>query len=59
MIYVVYRGNGNMEKGTILNRCDAWVMDGEKLMKRWARENGWVPVEIEITMMGNMVIWVE
>lgn len=59
MIYVVYRGNGNMEHGTILNKCDAWEVNGEARMRKEAYEAGWVPMETEITPMGDMVIWVE
>lgn len=59
MIYVVYRGNGNMEHGTILNKCDAWEVNGEERMIRWAREAGWIPTGSEITMTGDMIIWVE
>ena len=54
MVYVV---NKNSDK--ILNRCDAWVLDAEHLMRKWASENGWVVTDVEITMMGDMVIWVE
>lgn len=54
MIYVVLRTNNK-----ILNRCDAWEQNGELRMRRWAREEGWVPTEIEITLMGDMIIWVE
>ena len=54
MIYVVLRATNE-----ILNRCDAWEMNGETRMHRWARNEGWVPVDIEITSMGDMIIWVE
>lgn len=54
MIYVVKR-----DTKEILNRCDAWELGGEARMRRWAREEGWVPMESEITMMGDMVIWCE
>lgn len=52
MIYVVLKD----EIGTILNKCDAWERDGEKRMRRWVRDNGYVAVDIEITFMGDMVI---
>lgn len=54
MIYVVNRNS--ME---IINRCDAWEIDGERRMRREARMAGWVPMESEITLNGDMVIWVE
>lgn len=60
MIYVVVRNNSNPEwNGKIVNRCDAWEMDGEARMRREACKAGWVPMESEITFNGDMVIWVE
>ena len=54
MIYVVVRNSNE-----IINRCDAWENGGEERMRREAHEAGWVPMESEITMMGDMIIWVE
>jgi hypothetical protein len=47
------------DNGRILNKCDAWQLDGEKVMRAWIREHGWVLTDVEITPMGNMVLWVE
>lgn len=43
----------------IINRCDAWELNGEARMRMEAHEQGWVPMESEITASGNMIIWVE
>ena len=60
MIYVVVRNNDNEAfNGKIVNRCDAWEKDGERRMRKEAREEGWVPMESEIPPMGDMIIWVE
>ena len=55
MVYVVL----NDEIGTILNRCDAWELDASTKMKFWAIHNGYSVIKEEITMMGDMVIWVD
>ncbi len=52
MIYLVNKANNE-----ILNRCDAWEMGGEERLRKWAYENGFVPLDSEITFMGDMVIW--
>ena len=54
MIYVVNRNS--ME---IVNRCDAWEQGGERRMRREAKKAGWVVTDVEITLSGDMVIWVE
>lgn len=54
MIYAVDRNTNE-----IICRCDAWERDGEQRMRREARERGYAPMEYEITMMGDMVIWCE
>lgn len=60
MIYVVVRNNPKPEwNNKIINRCDAWERDGEARMRREAWADGWVPMESEITPMGDMIIWVE
>ena len=47
------------DNGRILNKCDAWELGGEERMRRWAREQGWILTDVEITSMGNMILWVE
>jgi hypothetical protein len=59
MIYVVVRSAIARWNNKIINRCDAWEQDGEARMRREAHEEGWVPMESEITPMGDMIIWVE
>lgn len=54
MIYAVLRTTNE-----IICRCDAWAWNGIDAMKKEAREKGYVPVEEEITFMGDMVIWCE
>lgn len=54
MVYVVRKNDRQ-----ILNRCDAWEHDSEGKMRRWCRDNGWILADIEITMMGDMIMWVE
>ena len=54
MIYVVDR-----DSMQVLNRIDAWVVDGIERMVAWAWNNGFEEVSREITIMGNMVIWVQ
>ena len=54
MIYAVVRTTNE-----IICRCDAWEMGGEQRMRKEAREAGYVPMESEITFMGDMVIWCE
>lgn len=55
MVYVVLKD----EVGTILNRCDAWELGASDKMARWAVENGYKIAKSEITMMGDMIIWVD
>lgn len=59
MIYVVVRSCIARWNGKIINKCDAWEQDGEARMRREAVEEGWVPMESEITSMGDIIIWVE
>jgi len=53
MIYVV-----NINDNQLLNKCDGWELGGEKRMSDWATENGYSIQNTEITLMGNMIIWV-
>ena len=55
MVYVVLKD----EIGTILNRIDAWVYGAEDIMKQWIKDSGFTLVEEQITMMGDMILWVE
>ena len=59
MIYVVVRSKDEKWNNRIVNRCDAWEQGGELRMRKEAREAGWIPMESEITAMGDMIIWVE
>jgi hypothetical protein len=52
MAYVVER-----ESGRIIDRCDAWDLQGVDKMIEFARSGG-KEVSCEITMSGDMVIWV-
>jgi len=54
MCYVV-RKSDNM----VLNRIDAWELDSVGTMRRWAQDNGFSVIDEEITVFGNMIIWVE
>lgn len=54
MILVALRKDGK-----VLNRCDAWEQGGEDRMRKWITEKGWILTDVEITAMGNMVLWVE
>lgn len=57
MVYVVKdKKDGQFE---ILNRCDAWEMDADVKMRRWARDKGYVIVDVKITAMGDMLIVVK
>ncbi len=58
MIYVVVRNENSTWNGRVVNKCDAWERDGEARMRREAWAEGWVPMESEITPMGDMIIWV-
>lgn len=53
MIYLV-------EKATdkIINKCDAWLADGEKKMIQCAHNMGLKVIDTQITFMGDMVIYV-
>lgn len=46
------------EDGIILNRFEAWAMNAEQTARHWIKEAGLVLLDIEITMMGDMVMWV-
>ena len=53
MIYLV-----EMDTNKIIGRCDAWLAGGEERLIQKAEELGYTVVNEEITMMGNMVIYV-
>ncbi len=59
MILVAYRGTGNIERGTILYRIDAWIQDAYEQAREYIRDKHWLPTEEQITMNGDMIIWVE
>lgn len=59
MIAVAYRGNGNIEQGTILFKIDAWAKDAYEQARQYIKDNHWLPTEEQITMMGDMIIWVQ
>ena len=59
MIIVAYRGSGNIAKGTILFKIDAWMQDSYEQAREYIRKKHWLPTEEEITLNGNMIIWVE
>lgn len=42
------------ETGKIIKRLEASVKEA----RIWIKENGWVPLDIEETAAGNIVIWV-
>lgn len=48
------------ESGKILKRFEAWAEDCVINAVRWADEHGYAPAckEPEITLMGDMIIWV-
>ena len=48
------------ENGKILKRFEAWAQDAVLNAVRWVYENGYTPAcdEPEITLMGDMIIWV-
>ena len=46
------------ETGRILNRFEAWATNSVETACRWAVENGYKLLGDEITLMGDMVIWV-
>ena len=52
MVYVL------TETGKELFSIDAWVDNAEKKARKWASERGYIATDIEITMNGNMIIWV-
>ena len=54
MVYVVRQSDQK-----VLNRMDAWVFNSVELMRNWVIDNGMDIIREEITIMGNMVIWVE
>lgn len=53
MAYVVER-----ETGKIVDRCDAWDLKSVDRMIQFAKSGG-SNVTCEITMSGDMVIWVD
>lgn len=53
MIFVV-----DKESGRIHERFEAWAIDAEKTARANIREHGLVLLDVEITMMGDMVMWV-
>lgn len=46
------------ETNEILYFIDAWMADGEKTMRRWISEHGYVLLDIEYTLMGDMIMWI-
>lgn len=48
----------NAVTGEILNRCDAWERNGLERMRNWAKRKGYGISRVEITQMGDMIIWV-
>lgn len=52
MIYVV-------KDDKILNKIDAWALDAENRMRYWIESNGYVLVDIKITLMGDMIMTVK
>lgn len=59
MVYVVYRGDGMLEKGTILFKIDAWQKNSIEKARQYIYEGAWICTEQQITMNGDMVLWVE
>lgn len=59
MLMVAYRGSGNIAKGTILFKVDAWQQDCMEQAMAYIRKEHWVPTGEEVTLNGNMIIWVE
>lgn len=59
MIIVAYRGTGNIAYGTILFKIDAWAQDAYEQARAYISDKCWIPTEEKITMMGDMIIWVE
>ncbi len=53
MIYLV-----EIDTQKIINRCDAWLVDGEEMLLRKAKELGYIVVDEKITMAGDMVIYI-
>lgn len=53
MIYLVRESDKH-----ILDRVDAWASNGEEKMRKVAKMLGYVVTNIQITMMGDMIIWV-
>ena len=45
--------------GTILARWDGWYINAEAEAQEFIRVNGLKVKKVEITLMGNKVIWVE
>lgn len=42
----------------VLFKIDAWAVNAEGMALNWIRENGYEVSHDEITIMGNMLIWV-
>lgn len=43
----------------ILYRIDAWAMDSYGKALKWAKVNGHEVLRDEITLLGDMIIWVK
>ena len=54
MIYVVLRATNEIK-----HRIDAWDTEGEQKMRQWISEHGYVLTDIEYTVIGDMVMWIE
>ena len=54
MVYVV-----NKATNEILFKIDAWVGGADGIASEWAFNHGYTCIGDEITMMGDMVIWVK
>lgn len=43
----------------VLYRGEAWELNSIEKALSWATSNGYEPYEDELTIMGNMIIWVK
>lgn len=59
MLMVVYRGTGNIAKGTILFKVDAWQKDCMEQARNFIHDGHWIYTENQITINGDMILWVE
>ena len=59
MLYIVYKGTGNIKQGTILFKVDAWEQDCEEQARKFIREHYYIPTRQFITLNGDMIIEVE